>query len=453
LPGHRKLGPVLATIVVAGNMIGSGIFVLPATVAAVGSVTIVGWLAATVGAVALALMYAKLARRQPMAGGPASYVFDAFGPFAGMQASLWYWTSCLIGNVAIAAAAAGYLAAFVGATPSPVEIAFLTVALLWLGTAVNMVSPRFAGLFNGPLLIAGLVPLLLVGTLGWFTFDAAQFQANWNVSEFSNLGAIKHSLVLVFWAYLGLESASVAAAVVEEPERNVAVATVAGVLLAALIYIVVSACIMGLAPASDLAKSSAPFALVAGKMLGPAAVPLVALAGMLKATGTLTGWLLMTAQCSRAAADHGLLPQIFARTRAGDTPVAGLITAGLVGTASAILTISPTLGQQFGLLSEAATLFSLLLYLASCAAAIKYRLPGGFVFTLIGGAFCVCAIAWSDEETLKATAACLVVLALFYLPAMRRKYLLPDLAVRTGKLEQLRERHDDPDAGRRRPDV
>jgi arginine:agmatine antiporter len=442
---RRKLGPVLATVVVAGNMIGSGIFLLPATLAAVGSVTIIGWLAASLGAVALALMYGKLARRQAMAGGPASYVFDAFGPFAGMQASLWYWTSCLIGNVAIASAAAGYLAACVGVTPGPAAIACLTIMLLWIGTAVNMVSPRFAGLFNGPLLLAGLVPLLLVGTMGWFMFDATQFRTNWNVSGLSDLGAIKKSLVLVFWAYLGLESASVAAAVVEEPERNVALATVAGVLLAALVYIVLSACIMGLAPAGELAKSSAPFALVAGKMFGPTAITLVALAGMLKALGTLTGWLLLTAQCSRAAADHGLLPQVFARTRAGDTPVAGLVTAGLVGTASVILTISPTLGQQFGLLSEAATLFSLLVYLASCAAAIKYRLPGVYVLTAIGGAFCICAIAWSDLKTLEATAVCLVVLALFYLPAMRRKYLLPDPAVRTGDFARLRERHDDAD--------
>jgi arginine:agmatine antiporter len=439
-------------------MIGSGIFLLPATLATVGSVTLIGWLAASVGAIALAVLFAKLARRQPMAGGPASYVFDAFGPFAGMQVSLWYWTSCLIGNVAIAAAAAGYLAALVsltvnpavlasiGLTMSPAFIAFLTVALLWLAIAVNLVSPRFAGLCNGPLLLAGLVPLLLIGTVGWYMFDPAQFRANWNVSGTSDLEAVKQSLVLVFWAYLGLESASVAAAVVENPERNVAVATIAGVLLAALIYMAVSAAIMGLAPASDLANSSAPFALVASKIFGPVAGPLVAAAGMLKATGTLAGWLLLTAQTSRAAADHGLLPQLFARTRAGDTPVAGLITAGLVGTAGVIVTISPTLGKQFGLLSEAATLFCLLMYLASCAAALKYRIPGAYALTAIGGAFCVCATVWSSVPSLKATAVCLVVLALFYLPAMRRKYLLPDPAVRTGTHAKIRERFDDPHA-------
>ena len=426
-------------------MIGSGIFLLPATLATVGSVTLIGWLAASLGAVALALMFGKLARRQPMAGGPASYVFDAFGPFAGMQVSLWYWTSCLIGNVAIAAAASGYLAAFLGLAPTPSQMAFITITLLWIATAVNMVSPRFAGLFNGPLLLAGLVPLLLIATFGWFMFDPALFRANWNVSGLTDAAAVKQSLVLVFWAYLGLESASVCAAVVENPERNVALATVAGVLLAALIYMVVSAAMMGLAPASDLAHSSAPFALVAGKIFGPVAGPLVAGAGMLKALGTLAGWILLTAQTSRAAADHGLLPQLFARTRAGDTPVAGLATAGLVGSVCVILTISPTLGQQFGLLSEAATIFCLLMYLASCAAAIKYRLPGVYVLTVIGGAFCLCAIAWSSPATLKATAVCLVVLALFYLPAMRRKYLLPDPSVRTGEFEKLRERFSDVD--------
>jgi amino acid transporter len=187
---------------------------------------------------------------------------------------------------------------------------------------------------------------------------------------------------------------------------------------------------MGLAPAADLAASSAPFAMVAGKMFGAWAVPLVALAGMLKALGTLAGWVLLTAQTSRAAADRQLLPQVYARTRKGDTPLAGLVTAGMVGTVGVLVTISPTLGQQFGLLSEASTIFCLLMYLASCAAAIKYRLPGAYVLTVIGGAFCICAIAWSDTRTLEATAVCLVVLALFYLPVMRRKYRLPEASVR-----------------------
>jgi arginine:agmatine antiporter len=165
---------------------------------------------------------------------------------------------------------------------------------------------------------------------------------------------------------------------------------------------------------------------------------------MLKALGTLAGWVLLTAQVSRAAADHGLLPQFFARTRAGDTPVAGLIIAGVIGTAAIVLTISPTLGQQFGLLIEASTLFALLTYLGACVAAMRYRERGEIALALIGAAFCVFVILWSSGKVLTATLICMAIFVLCYLPLSRRKYLLPDASVRHGVTAKLRERHDDP---------
>jgi amino acid transporter len=149
---------------------------------------------------------------------------------------------------------------------------------------------------------------------------------------------------------------------------------------------------------------------------------------------------------SRAAADHGLLPQMFARTRAGDTPVAGLVISGLLGTAAIVLTIEPTLGRQFGLLAEASTLFALLTYLGACAAALRYRVAGERTLAIVGGVFCVFVIAWSTLPVLMATLICMAVFALLYLPLRRRKYLLPDPAVRTGEFAKLRERHDDPAA-------
>ena len=446
MSGHRKLGPVLATIVVAGNMIGSGIFMLPATLATVGGVTVFGWVIASLGALALALLFSRLARRKPLAGGPASYAHDAFGPFVGMQTSLWYWASCLIGNIAIATAASSYLAAFFGIEPAAAQAAMITIALLWLVTFINMVSPRFVGQVDGPLLAAGLVPLLLVAVAGWFWFDPDLFRASWNVSGMSAAAAIPHSLVLVFWAFTGLESASVAAAVVEDPERNVPIATVSGVLIAAIVYIAASAAIMGLAPASELANSKAPFALAVATMFGPTAGPLVACAGMLKALGTLAGFVLMTAQVSRAAADHGVLPALFARTRAGDTPIAGLVVAGLIGTAAIVATISPTLNAQFNLLIEGSTIFALLTYLGCCAAALRYRVAGERTLAIIGAAFSVFVIAWSSWPVLKVTLILMAIFVLCYLPLSRRKYLLPDSAVRTGEFAKLRERHDDPPA-------
>jgi arginine:agmatine antiporter len=231
---------------------------------------------------------------------------------------------------------------------------------------------------------------------------------------------------------------------VENPEKNVRIATIAGVLIAAVIYIAASVVIFGLAPASELAASQAPFALVAAKTLGPAAGPLVAICGGMKALGTLAGWVLMTSQVSRAAADHGLLPQMFARTRSGDTPVAGLIVAGLLGTVMIVLTIAPTLGKQFGLLAEASTLFALLTYLGACAAAFKYRVRGELLLAGIGGFFCIAVIALSTRPVLIATLISLAVFVLLYWPLRNRRYLLPDPAVRTGEFARTQDRFDDP---------
>jgi arginine:agmatine antiporter len=349
----------------------------------------------------------------------------------------------VIGNVAIATAASSYLAAFLGISMSPVGSAAFTVLLLWLVTVVNLVSPRFVGQVDGPLLVVGLVPLLLVATLGWAHFDPAQFRASWNVSGQPLHQALPNSLALVFWSFTGLESASVAAAVVENPERNVPIATLAGVLLAALLYIAVSAVIFGLAPAADIAASNAPFALAAAKSLGARAGPLVAICAGLKTLGTLAGWVLLTAQVSRAAADHGLLPEALARTRKGDTPVAGLIVAGLLGTAAILLTIEPTLGKQFGLLAEASALFALLTYGGACAAALKYRVAGERTLAVIGAAFCAFVIVRASVPGLIATLVCLALFVLLYLPLRSRKYRLPDPVVRAGNPAGKRERHDD----------
>ena len=400
----RKLGPALATVIVAGNMIGSGIFLLPATLAPVGGISLLGWLFAAAGGLVLALLFARLAGRHPLAGGPASYVDAALGRFAGFNASLWYWLACLIGNVAIATAAAGYFASLVPGLGSGAAIAAVAAALLWLLVGINLVSPRFVAHVDGLLLAAGLAPLLGVGVLGWAFFDAGLYRAEWNPSGGAILDAVPRSFVLVFWAFTGLESACVAAAVVERPERNVPIATVAGVLLASAIYVSASTAIVGIVPSAQLAASSAPFALAAERALGGIAGPLVAVAAMLKALGTLAGWLMMSAQVSHAAAERGFLPRALARLRNGDTPALGLVLAALLGTPAAALSVSPTLGQQFGVLIEASTLFALLTYAATCIAALRGGGRLDALLAAVGGAFCVAVIAASSAPVLGATA-------------------------------------------------
>lgn len=413
--GRRKLGPALATVIVAGNMIGSGIFLLPATLAPLGGISLFGWLFAALGALVLALLFGRLAQRHPLAGGPASYVHATLGAFAGAQASLWYWVACLIGNVAIATAAAGYLASLVPGLASGAALAATAAGLLWLMVALNLVSPRLVAQVDGLLLAAGLVPLLLVGVAGWAFFDANVYRAAWNPGGRALLEAVPSSFVLVFWAFTGLESACVAAAVVEDPARNVPLATVAGVLLASAIYVSASTAIVGIVPAEQLASSSAPFALAAARALGGIAGPLVAVAALLKALGTLAGWVLLSAQVSQAAAERGFLPRALARLRQGDTPARGLVVAALLGTPAAALSVAPTLGQQFGVLIEASTLFALLTYAAACAGVLRGGSKLEIALALVGGAFCVAVIAASSAPVLWATGAGVALIAAAWL--------------------------------------
>jgi arginine:agmatine antiporter len=409
---NRKIGPVLATLLVANNMIGSGIFLLPATLATVGSITIIGWLLATVSALVIAAVLAKLGQIAPEAGGPVAYAGTALGPYWGFQATVLYWICAWVGNMAIALGAVGYLATFFPALATPLNSAFAAVGIIWLVTLINVFGPRFACQVESVTLVAGLIPIVLVATAGWVWFDADTFRQSWNVSGQPAYQAIPGSLVLVYWAFVGLESASVGTAVVENPSRNVPLATIAGVLLAGVVYIASCTVIMGLIPASQLAKSTAPFADAARFVVGSAAGSLVALMACLKASGTLCGWVLLTAQVGKAGAERGNFPKIFARTDRYGIPVINLLIMALIMTGAVFATMSPTLGQQFSKLIEVSVVLCLLIYVYSSIA--LWRLGTYRFFAVVAGLASLIVIALSGVQMLLLTALLMLATLVLY---------------------------------------
>jgi arginine:agmatine antiporter len=417
---NRKIGPVLATLLVANNMIGSGIFLLPATLAAVGSITIIGWLLATVSALVIAAVLAKLGQMSPEAGGPVAYAGDTLGPYWGFQATVLYWICAWVGNMAIALGAVGYLATFFPALATPLHSAFAAVGIIWLVTLINIFGPRFACQVESVTLVAGLVPILLVATAGWVWFDAETFRQSWNVSGKPAYQAIPGSLVLVYWAFVGLESASIGTAVVDNPKRNVPLATIAGVLLAGVVYIASCAVIMGLIPATQLVKSTAPFADAARFVVGAAAGSLVALMACLKASGTLCGWVLLTAQVGKAGAERGNFPKIFARTDRHGIPVINLLIMAVIMTAAVFLTMSPTLGQQFSKLIEVSVVLCLLIYVYSSIALWQYTPARTYrTLALLAALASISVIVLSGVQMLLLTALLVLATVVLY-PFQRR---------------------------------
>jgi basic amino acid/polyamine antiporter, APA family len=137
----RELGLFMATALVIGNMVGSGIFLLPASLAATaGPVSIVAWVFTGIGAMLLALVFARLGRTYPKTGGPYVYVRRAFGDLMGFWTAWSYWINAWVGNAAIAIAFAGYLAVFWSRASTYWIATLLAIGLVWLMTAVNVAA-------------------------------------------------------------------------------------------------------------------------------------------------------------------------------------------------------------------------------------------------------------------------------------------------------------------------
>ncbi|QCO67611.2 amino acid permease [Luteimonas yindakuii] len=395
----KKIGPVLATFMVANNMIGSGFFLLPATLARSGAVTALSWLLATCLAVVLGAAFARLARQYPEMNSPDDYVRPVLGRDFGFLTSTLYWVSSWIGNNAIAVAAFGYLILLL-----PIEDGYGVrlggqLLLIWLMFALNMMGPRPIARFQSFCVVFGLLPVAAVLIAGWASFDQGIYRAAWNVSGQSDAAVVFGSLAPIFWAFIGLETGAMVAGVVHDPDRNVPRATIGGILIAGTVYLVSSVLMMGIVPAHVLADSSAPFALVAGEMFGAWAIPVIAAAAAIKATGTLGGWMLVSGETGARAAQRGYLPAIFGRLRSNGSAGWGLFIVALSMSAIAVLTMASTVGAQFEVIIEMVVMLVVMAYATAGLALLlgTRERPSGRRERMLGmGALVACGLlVWS----------------------------------------------------------
>jgi APA family basic amino acid/polyamine antiporter len=368
-----SLGFWTATALVVGNMIGSGLFLLPSALAGYGGVASLGFALSAIGAVLLALVFARLGLRHPRSGGPYAYARLAFGDATGFAVAWSYWVSNWCGNAAIAVAFAGYFGALVpGLTATPLRAAALAVAALWLCTLFNLRGVRSAGRMQIVLTVAKLLPLAAIVALGAWSVDAANWHP-FNRSAGSLLSATTATAALTLWAFLGLECATIPAGEVRDPQRTIPRATMVGTVIA--IVVTVGACmiVVGVLPASALAVSTAPFVDAAARLWGGPAGLLFGAAAALSCIGALNGWVLMQGQLPLAVARDGLFPAAFARCDARGTPWLGLLISSALSSVLVIANYQRSLVGMFTfaiLLSTAATLLA---YLVCSAAALRLR--------------------------------------------------------------------------------
>lgn len=400
----------MVTALVVGNMVGSGVFLLPASLAPYGGASLVAWLITTVGSILLGLVFARLARRLPAAGGPYAYTDQAFGELAGFLVGWGYWISCWSAVAAIAVAMTGYLGDLVPAlTATPGAAAGVAISAIVILTAVNIAGVRQAGWVQLATTILKVLPLVAVALFGLPRLMPANF-VPFNPTDGSSFGAVQACLALTLWAFLGLEAGTVPADDVRDPARTIPRATVLGVMIAAVLYVAATVAVMGMVPREVLAASSAPFAEAARTLWGAGAGRLVAAGAFISCFGALNGWLLVMGQMPMAIARRRLFPPFFAKLSSRGTPALGLALSSTLAVILVAANFTRGLVAMFTAMILLSTLATLIPY-AFCAMAeallsIRERratpgtaLGGALVLATLAFVYALIAIAGAGRET------------------------------------------------------
>jgi APA family basic amino acid/polyamine antiporter len=358
-----RFGPTQAIALIMGSIIGVGIFNLPTSLAGYGPITLVSMGLTTIGALVLALLFASLSRRLPADGGPYAYARVAFGNRVGFLNAWSYWITAWAGNAAIAVGWVLYVEQFVNKGHNRAGSILLVLVGLWLPAAINLSGVKNMGSVQVITTVLKFAALAFMSTVGLFYIESANYSP-WNVSGESAIAAIGGGMAIALFSYLGVETASVAAAKVRDPDRNIPRATILGTLATAVVYMLSLTAMFGILPSSTLASATAPFSDAVNSMFGGTwAGKIMAVVVIISGFGALNGWTMICAEMPLAAAKDGLFPERFKRISRTGVPAFGIV-------ASTILASIAMFINYLG--SSGATAFTTLVLMSGITAAIPY---------------------------------------------------------------------------------
>ena len=364
-----KIGLLTTTSLVVGNMIASGVFLLPASLAAYGGIGLLGWIGSSVGAIVLALLFSRLSKMIPNAlGGPYAYTRAGLGEFPAYLVGWSYLISIWSTNAAITVAFVSYMTVFFEVLKTNSLLALGTgLSAIWLLTWVNTLGVKEVGWVQKISTVLKITPLVLVTIMGLFFIDFKNF-VPFNISSVSNFSAITATATLTLFAFLGLESATIPTGNIHEPEKTIPRATMIGTVITIFIYVLSSTVIMGMIPAAELKNSNAPFADAAAIIWGNSARYWVAAGAIISTLGALNGWILLQGQMPMAAARDKLFPVIFNKESKKGVPAVGIIVGSILISVLMMLNFTSGLNDTFTFLILIGTLAVLIPYLFSAAA-------------------------------------------------------------------------------------
>ena len=387
---HLKVGTVkkeislfMATMLVCGNMIGSGVFMLPSTLAQVSGplATIIAWILTTLGSVLIVMSFANLSSKYPTTGGAYQYTKEAFGDSAGFLSAWLYWNGSWIGNAAIMVAVTSYSTAIMPFLNKPLYAVLYSSAILWIFTIINIVGVKKAGKVQTFATVFKIVFFAFFIIVAFFNFDSANIMPL--LPDGKGLSTIPLAATATLWAFVGMESATVTAGEIKNPEKNVRKSTIYGLLIASIIYIAISVVSMGAMSNADLAASQAPLTDILTNILGTAVGKILTIAIVVSIIGTIIGWLLSTARVSYAAGKDGVFPKFFGKIHPTyGTPVNSLIISSILVNVLLAMNYQKGMVSSFTFITLLATLSFLPVYLLTVAADMMLMFKNSKEFTM-----------------------------------------------------------------------
>lgn len=365
----KEISLFMATMLVCGNMIGSGVFMLPSTLAQVSGpgATIIAWILTTIGSILIAISFANLGTKYPATGGAYQYTKEAFGDFAGFLSAWLYWNGSWIGNAAIIVAITSYASAVFPVLNKPIVSIIFSSAVLWIFTLINISGVKKAGKIQSFVTVFKILFFGLFIIVAFLNFDSANILPLFPSEK--GFSTVPLAATSTLWAFIGLESATVAAGELENPEKNIRKSTIYGLIISSVIYLLISIGSMGAMNNMDLSQSSAPLTDILTNALGSGLGKLLTVAVVICILGTIIGWLLSTARVAYAAGVDGVFPKFFGKVNEKTgTPVSALIFGSVLVNILLIMNFQKGMVDAFTFITILATLSYLPVYLLSVSA-------------------------------------------------------------------------------------
>jgi basic amino acid/polyamine antiporter, APA family len=405
----QKIGLITSTSYVVGNMIGAGIFILPAILAPYGSISFLGWIFTAAGALILAKIFGNFSKIiVNKSGGPYTYSRAGFGDFIGFLVAWGYWISIWVSNAALAITIVGALSFFFPVLGSdPIYSVITGLSFIWLFTWINTRGIKESGKVQVVTTVLKLLPLIFVIIGGLFLFDINNFPS-FNLTTESDFSIFPVVAAITLYAFLGLESASIPAASVKNPEKTVPRATLLGTIIVALIYVLSTFVLFGVLPMDVLAASPSPFADAAKLIGGDFGGYFVAGGIAIAAIGCLNGWILFSGQIPMAAAQDQLFPKIFGKLNKKGSPAFGIIIGSILTSIVMLMNLSAGLIDQFKFIADIVVFSNLIPYLFVAAAYVlvlverKIKVKSwikAIILSMLGVAFSLWAIYGIGEKS------------------------------------------------------